>query len=99
MLLFSPTGGRGGDVGSLGAGLSALSQTFKVRLQRHPNEKQLKDNPHHAVMIEPLAAMTALEDYLWPRVYRSEAELAAEAAATAEAEKAAAAAADLVSSV
>lgn len=36
------------------------------------------------VLIEPLATMSAVEEFLWPRVFRSESELAAEAAAEAD---------------
>ncbi len=35
------------------------------------------------VLIEPLATMGAIEEFLWPRVYRSPAEIAAEEAAAA----------------
>ena len=38
------------------------------------------------VLIEPLATMTAVEEFLWPRIFRSESELATEAAAEADAQ-------------
>lgn len=62
-----------GDGSSLSSGLAALAQPFKLRLARAEHEKQLKDYSSNVVLIEPLASMTAVEDFLWTRVYRSEA--------------------------
>ena len=67
------------DAGSLSAGLAALAQPFKLRLSRAPHERQLRDYSSNVVLIEPLATMAAVEDFLWPRVYRSEAPAAAAA--------------------
>ena len=61
-----------GDGSSLNAGLNALAQPFKLRLARSEHEKQLKDYSSNVVLIEPLASMTAVEDFLWSKVYRSE---------------------------
>ena len=61
-----------GDSNSLSSGLAALAQPFKLRLARSEHEKQLKDYSSNVVLIEPLASMTAVEDFLWSKVYRSE---------------------------
>lgn len=61
-----------GDSSSLSSGLAALAQPFKLRLARSDHEKQLKDYSSNVVLIEPLASMTAVEDFLWSKVYRSE---------------------------
>ncbi|KAL3152604.1 hypothetical protein ABBQ32_001622 [Trebouxia sp. C0010 RCD-2024] len=61
-----------GDGSSLSSGLAALAQPFKLRLARSEHEKQLKDYSSNVVLIEPLASMTAVEDFLWSKVYRSE---------------------------
>ncbi|KAL0044182.1 hypothetical protein WJX82_003026 [Trebouxia sp. C0006] len=62
-----------GDGSSLSSGLAALTQPFKLRLARADHEKQLKDYAINVVLIEPLASMTAVEDFLWSKVYRSSA--------------------------
>ncbi len=62
-----------GDGSSLSSGLAALTQPFKLRLARADHEKQLKDYATNVVLIEPLASMTAVEDFLWSKVYRSSA--------------------------
>lgn len=62
-----------GDGSSLSSGLAALAQPFKLRLARSEHEKQLKDYSSNVVLIEPLASMTAVEDFLWSKVYRNEA--------------------------
>ena len=62
-----------GDGSSLSSGLAALAQPFKLRLARSEHEKQLRDYSSNVVLIEPLASMTAVEDFLWSKVYRSEA--------------------------
>lgn len=55
------------------ADLVALTQLFKLRLARAEHEKQLKDYSHNVVLIEPLASMTAVEDFLWSKIYRASA--------------------------
>ena len=57
--------------GALSAGLSALAQPFKLRMARAPHETQLWDYSTNVVLIEPLASLQAVEDFLWPRVFRS----------------------------
>ena len=80
-----------GDGSSLSSGLAALTQPFKLRLARAPHEQALRDYSGNVVLIEPLATMAAVEDFLWPRVYRSSAvAAAAEAAAEGGAGRAAA---------
>lgn len=56
----------------LSSGLSALSQPFKLRLCRAQGEKSLRDYSSNVVLIDPLASLAAVEDFLWPRVQRSE---------------------------
>uniref|UniRef100_A0A7S3VMY1 HECT-type E3 ubiquitin transferase n=1 Tax=Dunaliella tertiolecta TaxID=3047 RepID=A0A7S3VMY1_DUNTE len=68
--LGSSTAGLGGGAGSLSSGLSALTQPFKLRMCRHPSETSLREYSANVVLIEPLASMTAIEDFLWPRVHR-----------------------------
>lgn len=56
----------------LSSGLSALSQPFKLRLCRAQGEKSLRDYSSNVVLIDPLASLAAVEDFLWPRVQRAE---------------------------
>lgn len=56
----------------LSSGLSALSQPFKLRLCRASGDKSLRDYSNTVVLIDPLASLAAVEDFLWPRVQRGE---------------------------
>ncbi|XP_060168620.1 E3 ubiquitin-protein ligase UPL3-like [Lycium barbarum] len=56
----------------LSSGLSALSQPFKLRLCRAQGDKTLRDYSSNVVLIDPLASLAAIEDFLWPRVQRVE---------------------------
>lgn len=56
----------------LSSGLSALSQPFKLRLCRAPGDKSLRDYSNTVVLIDPLASLAAVEDFLWARVQRGE---------------------------
>ncbi|KAL8128470.1 hypothetical protein V2J09_017625 [Rumex salicifolius] len=56
----------------LSSGLSALSQPFKLRLCRASGEKSLRDYANTVVLIDPLASLAAVEDFLWPRVQRGD---------------------------
>ncbi|KAK6120885.1 hypothetical protein DH2020_045371 [Rehmannia glutinosa] len=56
----------------LSSGLSALSQPLKLRLCRAQGEKSLRDYSSNVVLIDPLASLAAVEEFLWPRVQRSE---------------------------
>ncbi|KAK3220504.1 hypothetical protein Dsin_014474 [Dipteronia sinensis] len=56
----------------LSSGLSALSRPFKSRLCRAQGEKSLRDYSSNVVLIDPLASLAAVEEYLWPRVQRGE---------------------------
>ncbi|PRQ22591.1 putative aminoacyltransferase, E1 ubiquitin-activating enzyme [Rosa chinensis] len=56
----------------LSSGLSALSQPFKLRLCRAQGEKALRDYSSNAVLIDPLASLVAVEEFLWPRIQRSD---------------------------
>jgi E3 ubiquitin-protein ligase TRIP12 len=56
----------------LSSGLSALSQPFKLRLCRAQGEKSLRDYSSNVVLIDPLASLAAVEDFLWPRIQRTD---------------------------
>ncbi|KAK7404378.1 hypothetical protein VNO78_05238 [Psophocarpus tetragonolobus] len=56
----------------LSSGLSALSQPFKLRLCRAQGEKALRDYSSNVVLVDPLASLAATEEFLWPRIQRSE---------------------------
>ena len=92
--MYSGMGGGGGggaaNGGSMNSGLAMLTQPLKLRLSRHSAEDQLRDYNTNVVMIEPLASMKAIEDFLHPRVFRSNAEATEAAASAAAASKAAA---------
>jgi E3 ubiquitin-protein ligase TRIP12 len=66
------------------AGLSALTQPFKLRLSRASNEKLLRDYSSKIVLIEPLATLVAVEDFLWPRVKRHDSVFQSADSSTAE---------------
>lgn len=56
---------------SVGSGLRQLTQPFKLRLKKASVEEGgggLRDYAHHVVLIEPLAIMASVQDFLWPRV-------------------------------
>ncbi|KAJ7561778.1 hypothetical protein O6H91_03G040800 [Diphasiastrum complanatum] len=61
-----------GGNASLAAGLSALTQPFKLCLCRAPGEKALRDYSSNVVLIEPLATLVAVEEFLWSRVRRQD---------------------------
>lgn len=72
-VVLSHSGRSSGFGGSrLSSGLSALSQPFKLRLCRAQGEKSLRDYSSNIVLIDPLASLAAVEEFLWPRVERSE---------------------------
>lgn len=50
--------------------MAALGQPFKLRLARAPHERQLRDYTANVVLIEPLATMSAVEEFLYTRVHR-----------------------------
>lgn len=52
-------------------GLRHLSQPLKLRLRKATAENGgagLRDYAHHVVLIEPLATMASVQEFLWPRV-------------------------------
>ncbi|KAK4377364.1 hypothetical protein RND71_003660 [Anisodus tanguticus] len=57
----------------LSSGLSVLSQPFKLRLCRAQGEKNLRDYSSNVLLIDPLASLIAIEEFLWARVERPEA--------------------------
>ncbi|KAL2476963.1 E3 ubiquitin-protein ligase [Forsythia ovata] len=71
-VVLSHTSRSSGGNARLSSGLSALSQPLKLRLCRAQGEKSLRDYSSNVVLIDPLASLAAVEDFLWPRVQRSE---------------------------
>ncbi|PKA56014.1 E3 ubiquitin-protein ligase UPL3 [Apostasia shenzhenica] len=61
-----------GGSARLSSGLNALSQPFKLRLCRSQGEKSLRDYSSNIVLIDPLASLAAVEEFLWTRVQRSD---------------------------
>uniref|UniRef100_A0A7N0T0D4 HECT-type E3 ubiquitin transferase n=1 Tax=Kalanchoe fedtschenkoi TaxID=63787 RepID=A0A7N0T0D4_KALFE len=59
-------------ISRLSSGLSALSQPFKLRLCRASGEKSLRDYSSNVILIDPLASLASVEDFLWHRVQRSD---------------------------
>ncbi|KAK9164539.1 hypothetical protein Syun_005441 [Stephania yunnanensis] len=70
VLSHSPRSASGGA--RLSSGLSALAQPFKLRLCRGQGDKSLRDYSSNIVLIDPLASLAAIEEFLWPRVQRGE---------------------------
>ncbi|KAL8242366.1 hypothetical protein R6Q59_012668 [Mikania micrantha] len=64
--------GSSAGTARLSSGFGLLSQPFKLRLCRSHGEKSLHDYSSNVVLIDPLASLAAVEDFLWPRVQRSE---------------------------
>ncbi|XP_073310538.1 E3 ubiquitin-protein ligase UPL3-like isoform X2 [Primulina huaijiensis] len=71
-VVLSHTSRSSGGNARLSSGLSALSQPFKLRLCRAQGEKSLRDYSSNVVLIDPLASLATVEDFLWPRIQRSE---------------------------
>ncbi|KAF6170779.1 hypothetical protein GIB67_015731 [Kingdonia uniflora] len=69
-VLLSHSSRSGGGNSRLSSGLSALSQPIKLRLCRAQGDKSLRDYSSNIVLIDPLASLAAVEDFLWPRVHR-----------------------------
>ncbi|MCD7466554.1 E3 ubiquitin-protein ligase upl3, partial [Datura stramonium] len=65
----------------LSSGLNFLSQPFKLRLCRAQGEKTLRDYSSNVLLIDPLASLVAIEEFLWARVERPEAGQKASASA------------------
>jgi E3 ubiquitin-protein ligase TRIP12 len=90
-VILHNTGSRSSShQGALSAGLSALAQPFKLRMARSQHETQLWDYSTNVVLIEPLASLQAVEDFLWPRVFRANPPPEARGGANAAAAQAAA---------
>ncbi|KAF3434701.1 hypothetical protein FNV43_RR21786 [Rhamnella rubrinervis] len=71
-VVLSHSARSSGGSARLSSGLSALSQPFKLRLCRAQGEKSLRDYSSNVVLIDPLASLAAVEEFLWPRVQRGE---------------------------
>lgn len=71
-VVLSHSARSSGGSARLSSGLGALSQPFKLRLCRAPGEKSLRDYSNTVVLIDPLASLAAVEDFLWPRVQRGD---------------------------
>ncbi|KAL2924338.1 E3 ubiquitin-protein ligase UPL3 [Bienertia sinuspersici] len=52
--------------------MTVLVKSFKMLCPRLKGEKALRDYSNTVVLIDPLASLAAVEDFLWPRVQRSE---------------------------
>ncbi|XP_068646801.1 E3 ubiquitin-protein ligase UPL3-like [Aristolochia californica] len=71
VVLSHPARSSGGTA-RLSSGLGALAQPFKLRLCRAQGEKNLRDYSSNVVLIDPLASLAAVEEFLWPRIQRGE---------------------------
>jgi E3 ubiquitin-protein ligase TRIP12 len=71
LLLSGSGGGARGEGGE--AGMAGLSRPFKLCLRRDPADRALRDYATNVVLVEPLATMSAIEEFLLPRVRRAEA--------------------------
>ncbi|CAK9144917.1 unnamed protein product [Ilex paraguariensis] len=71
-VVLSQTARSSSSSARLSSGLSALSQPFKLRLCRTPGEKSLRDYSSNIVLIDPLESLATVEDFLWPRIQRSD---------------------------
>lgn len=68
----SDQGNNGPSSSSMTAGLRQLSQPFKLCLRRAESSdggSNLRDYSHSIVLIEPLATMSSVQDFLWNRVH------------------------------
>jgi E3 ubiquitin-protein ligase TRIP12 len=69
-------------------GLKALTQPFKLRLTRAAGEAAtLKEYASNVVLIEPLATIGAVEEFLWSKVRRSQARASHDSERDAEEEE------------
>ncbi|MGA1739149.1 MAG: hypothetical protein ACO4AM_07710, partial [Candidatus Nanopelagicaceae bacterium] len=63
---------RGREDSADDANLSGLVRPFKVRFKRESNDHQeLADYSNNVVLVEPFATLSAIEDFLYPRVHKS----------------------------
>ena len=63
------------SVTNLAVGLKVLTQPFKLCLKRDPSESlssSLQDYSSNVVLIEPLATVTAVEEFLWAKVHEAD---------------------------
>lgn len=67
--------------GDLTAGLKLLAQPLKLRLTRDPSDTTIGDYGGNVVLIEPLATINAVHDFLWPKVAQAGGDAAANASA------------------
>ncbi|KAK4764814.1 hypothetical protein SAY86_025904 [Trapa natans] len=58
--------------GRLSSGIGALFHPLKLRLCRAQGEKSIRDYSSNVVLIDPLATLAAVEDFLWPRIQHSQ---------------------------
>jgi len=51
-------------------GLKVLTQPFKLKLQRIDEDESslLKDYSENLIMVEPLASIQSIENFLWPKI-------------------------------
>jgi E3 ubiquitin-protein ligase TRIP12 len=68
-------------------GLSVLARPFKLRLCRATGARAgLKEYSSNVILVEPLATLTAIEDFLYPRVHKPESAAATSTASAASGE-------------
>lgn len=72
VVLSHPSRSSSGANARPSSGLSALSQPFKLRLCRAQGEKSLRDYSSNIILIDPLASLAAVEEFLWPRIQRTD---------------------------
>jgi len=58
--------------GDLTAGLKLLAQPLKLRLTRDESDTTVADYGGSVVLIEPLATINAVHDFLWPKVFQAQ---------------------------
>jgi len=58
--------------GRFSYGVGASSRPFKLRLCRSHGENSLRDYSSNVLLIDPLASLAAVEEFLWPRIQRGE---------------------------
>jgi len=61
--------GADSGAGVAAAGMAALTRPFKLCLRKDPADKSLRDYSTNIVLVEPLATLAAVEEFLLPRVH------------------------------
>ncbi|KAK8963372.1 E3 ubiquitin-protein ligase UPL3 [Platanthera guangdongensis] len=72
VVLSHPSRSSSAAIARLSSGLGAFSLPFKMRLCRAQGEKSLRDYSSNIVLIDPLASLAAVEEFLLPRIQRTD---------------------------